>query len=101
MCFLVSRFSHSAARHDRFRVEKSCFVSEKSEPKVVQTAVLYKERGSCGTPLIARELNKKHPPNQIGAMFARFSLAKTKCFFFWGGGRVGGRMRLGISLSLL
>ena len=101
MCFLVSRFSHSAARHDRFRVEKSCFVSEKSEPKVVQTAVLYEERGSCGTPLIARELNKKHPPNQIGAMFARFS--KTKCFFLGGGeeGGGGGRMRLGISLSLL
>ena len=96
VCFLVSQFSHSAARHDRFCVEKSSFVSEKSEPKVVVTGVLNGEKGSCGVPLITRQYYKKKTPKEISVMFARFSWTTL---FFLGG---GDRMRLdGISFSLL
>ena len=73
MSFLVGLFSHSAARHDRFRVEKDSFVSEKSELKVVQTGVLNGTQGLSEAPLIARQFKKIKPPKELGEMCSRFS----------------------------
>ena len=73
MCSLVGLFSHSAARHDRFRVEKGSFVSKNSDLKVVQTGVLNGTQGLCEAPLIARQFKKIKPPKEIGEMCSRFS----------------------------
>lgn len=92
MCFLGGPFSYSVGRHDNFRVEKSSFVSDKWEPKVLKTDVLNGKRGLCGARLVARQFKKKRQKKY--AMLARFLSDNI----FRGWGRAGLN---GILLSLL